>query len=172
MGGGGAAPGQPGAQMMGAPPVPQKKSMLWIVVVAVIAIVVVAAVVGALVIMNSINHVGNGDIDMTVTSSATVSASDYTIAPAAGDKYVQITVHMKNNGDLPLVASSVFFKLEVSGSSTDYVPTPYVTSDTDSLTLQTGASGSFTVSFEVPSGATPDKITYNGIFGSAEANIP
>jgi hypothetical protein len=156
---------------MGPPPA-KKKSNTMLIVVIVIIVVIAVVVAGTLLVINSLNNTVNNvtDVTMTVTSSRTPASSEYSMAPATGMKYFQVTVSMTNSGDMLTSVSPLWFQLQASGTKYGY--TPYVTSDSSSGSLLPGASDSFTVSFAIPSSATPQKIFFTPIFGhEVSANV-
>ena len=158
--------------MMGAPPVPAKKNNTILIVVVVIVVVLALVIAGTLLALKAFNNTvhQNTDISMTVTSHRTPTSSEYSIAPTSGNTYVQVTVSMTNNGATMTTISGIWFEIQASG--TKYSWTPFVTSDTSSATIPVGGTASFTVSFEIPSTATPTKIIYTPILGtSVSANI-
>jgi hypothetical protein len=154
-----------GGPMMGAPPAAAKKNNTMLIVIIVIVVVVGLVVAGTLLAMNAFNHAVNqtSDISMTVTSHRTPASSEYSTPPTTGNTYVQVTVSMTNNGDVITTVSGIWFQIQASG--TKYSWTPFVTSDTTSATIPVGGTASFTVSFLIPSTATPTKIFYTPIFG-------
>ena len=84
--------------------------------------------------------------------------------------YIQVTVSMTNDGDLPTAVSGIFFELQASGTRYGY--TTMVTSDTYSATIPVGGTATFSVSFEIPSTASPQKIIFSPILGhEVSANI-
>ena len=158
--------------MMGAPPVSAKKNNTMLIVVVVIVVVVGLVIAGTLLALNAFNNTVNSttDISMTVTGTRTPASTEYSIAPATGKTYLQVTVSMTNNGDIPTAVSGIWFELQASG--TRYPYTPMVTSDTTSATLMVGGTTTFKVSFEIPTTASPQKIIYTPIFGhEVSANI-
>lgn len=150
---------------MGPPPV--KKSNTMLIVIIVIVVVVALVVAGTLLALNAINHTVNStsDVSMTIVGHSTVPASDYSIAPSAGDIYVQVSVTMTNKASVINDISSIWFSLKASG--TEHSPVLFVTTDTHTAVLQVGGSTTFLVSFEVPSSATLEKITYTPFLGHA-----
>jgi hypothetical protein len=161
-----------GGPMMGAPPAPAKKNNTVLIVVIVIVVVVGLVIAGTLLALNAFNNTVNqtSDVSMTVTGTHTPTSSEYTVAPAAGKTYFQVTVSMTNNGDIPTMVSGMLFELQASGIKYPY--TPLVTSDTDSDTILVDETITFNVSFEIPTSATPQKIFYNPILGhQVSANI-
>ena len=162
-----------GGQQMAGPPYaqagapPKKKSMLVPIIVIVVVAIVVLAIVGVILALNTFNHATHQDIDMTVTNVGTPTAS---IPASTGDKYVQLTLSIKNNGEIPLTISHIFFTLHTSTGT--YTPTNNVPSDTPGEGILAGNTAVYLVSFEVPNTATLNKIVYSGIFGSAEADVP
>jgi hypothetical protein len=159
-----------GGPMMGAPPAPKKNNTtLWIVVV-IIVVVLAVVIAGTLLALSVFNNVTNQDISMTVLGTSNPSSSDYSIAPSSGMTYIQVTVSMTNNGDIPTAVSGIWFQIQASG--TKYSATTHVTSDTTSTSLLVGSTATFKVSFEIPITASPQKIIYNPILGhQVSANI-
>ena len=159
-----------GGPMMGAPPA--KKNNTLLIVVIVIVVVVGLVIAGTLLALNAFNNTVNStsDISMTVTGTHTPTSSEYSIAPTTGMTYVQVTVSMTNNGDIPTSVSGIWFELQASG--TRYPYTLYVNSDTTSATILVGGTTTFKVSFEIPSTASPQKIFFSPIFcDQVTANI-
>ena len=157
---------------MGAPPVPAKKNNTMLIVVIVIVVVVALVIAGTLLALNAFNHAVNqtSDISMTVIGTRTPTASEYTVAPTAGNTYVQVTVSMTNNGDILTAVSGIFFELQASGTKYSY--TTLVTSDTYSASIAVGGTTTFKVSFEIPTSASSQKIIFSPIFGhEVSANI-
>jgi len=155
---------------MGAPPVPAKKNNTILIVVVVIVVVLALVIAGTLMVLNTFNHAVTSDISMTVTDTRTPASTEYTIAPTAGNTYVQVTVSMTNNGDMITAVSGIFFELQASGTKYSY--TPQVTSDTYSATIPAGGTATFSVSFEIPLTASPQKILFTPILGhQVSANI-
>ena len=157
---------------MGAPPVPKKKNNTMLIVIIVIVVVVGLVIAGTLLALSAFNNTVNStsDISMSVIGTATPTSSEYSIAPSTGMTYIQVTVSMTNNGDIPTAVSGIWFQLQASGTKYGY--TPMVTSDTTSATILVGGSTTFKVSFEIPTTASPQKIFYNPIIGhQVSANI-
>jgi hypothetical protein len=161
-----------GGPMMGAPPAPAKKNNTILIVVIVIVFVVGLVIAGTLLALNAFNNTVNStsDISMSVIGTATPTSSDYSIAPSAGMTYLQVTVSMTNNGDIPTAVSGIWFQLQASGTKYSY--TTMVNTDSTSASLMVGGTATFKVSFEIPSTASPQKIIYTPIFGhEVSANI-
>ncbi len=157
---------------MGAPYAPPKKNHTMLIVVIVILVVVAVVIAGTLFVIMSINNTVNNvtDVSMTVTSTRTPTSSEYSIAPTSGMTYFQVTVSMTNHGDMVTSVSGIWFELQASGTKYSY--TPFVTSGTSSATIMPGGSTSFTVTFEIPTSATPQKIYFTPLFGhETSANI-
>ena len=152
-----AAPGAP----------PKKKSMLVPIIIIVVVVIVVLAVVGTILALNAFNNATDQELKITVTNVGTPTAS---VPPASGNKYVQLTLSIKNNDNLPLTVSDTFFTLEASTGT--YHPTTNVASDTFGTVIMSGGTSSYLISFEIPSTASPEKIVFSGVFGNAEANVP
>ncbi len=169
LGGAVGAPGAPPGYYQPPPPPPAKKSnMVWIIVVVVVAIIVVLAVVAALLASSFFHSATHQDLEMTVTNVGTPTS--FIVGPAAGDKYVQLTILVDNNGQLPLTLSNIYFSVDTSTGV--YQATSNVNSDTMGAIVYAGGSTMYFVSFEVPNSATLEKVTYSSPFGSAEANVP
>lgn len=156
------------AQPMGAPPAKKGVSTAAIVIIAVVAVVAIVVIAGVWFAVSSINHVTHGSVDMSVTDVA--YPTNLTSPPATGDKLVQLTVHMTNNGDTMVMSMYTSFKLEITGGA-QYMA-DYRFSDTMSTSLLPGGSATLVLTFETPSSAVPHKLMFNGIFGSAECNVP
>jgi len=155
-------------QPMGAPQAKKKMSTTTIVVLVVVAIVVVIIVAGIWIAVSSFNRVTHGDVDMSVTN-VSYSANESGITPSSGDRFALLTVRITNNGDLPVITGPTYFTVKAGGI--DYGADLRFASDYTGTILM-GSTQSFVVTFEIPSGATPTKLTFNGIFGSATCNVP
>lgn len=158
---------QAAQQQLGPPQAAKKMSTTTMIVIAVVAIVVVVIVAGAWIAISSINHVTHGDVDMSVTNVSYPTTTGYT--PAAGNRFVQLTVHIVNNGDMPVVTMYSSFTLKMAGGS-EYIADYRFSSSMSSSILAHG-SGDVTVTFEAPITATPETLEFNGIFGSASCPV-
>jgi hypothetical protein len=129
-------------------------------------------IAGTLLALNAFNNTVNStsDISMSVIGTATPTSSDYSIAPSAGMTYIQVTVSMTNDGNLPTAVDGFLFHLQASGTRYSY--TTAVTTDSSSKTIMAGETITFNVSFPIPTTASPQKIYFSPILGhEASANI-
>ena len=151
---------------MAAPPVQAKKNNTMTIVIVVIVVVVALIIAGALISLYVFNNAvhNTSDLSMTVSGTHVATASEYSTAPSAGSEYLQVTVVITNHASIPTSVSPLLFTLKASG--TDYGYTPWVTSDTSSGAILAGGSSTVKVSFMIPVGATPEKITYAGFLGN------
>jgi len=154
--------------MMGAPPA--KKNNTLLIVIIVIVVVVGLVIAGTLLALNAFNNATNQDVSMNVVGTRTPASTEYSIAPSSGMTYIQVTVSVTNNGNLPTALEGLFFHIQASGTRYDY--TMNVNTDSDSNTLLVDDTATFKVSFEIPITASPQKIIFNPIFGhEVSANI-
>jgi hypothetical protein len=158
----------PGTQE-GAPK--QKASeVLVLVVVLVVVAVVIAGIFITVVVMNEVGkEITTSDVEITVLSSGTPAS--YIFPPDTGKKYVQLTVLLSNNEDTSITLSSFEFQLEVVGGARYY--STWNVDDTVPASVSAGGSATFTIAFEIPDTAVPQKLIYKPLFGNeVDAPVP
>jgi len=149
----------------------KKTNVIVIVFVAlVIVILVVAGIyVVAIAAREATKDITTAKVEITVLSSG--APNDYTFPPDTGSRYVQLTVVLLNKDDNSRSLSSFEFKLEVVGGAR-YSSTWNV-DDTVPSSIAPSGSATFTIAFEIPNTATPQKLIYDSLFeNEIEAPVP
>jgi hypothetical protein len=123
--------------------------------------------------VDSINvAISTNIIDLTIHQYVTitnVSVSDTTsgnqfITPDAGNKFVKVTLTLKNELSSELTLYTSYFKLYTSDGLTHDVT--YLVDYTVPDGLQPGASATIVVAFEISQSTTPTKLLYNDYINS------
>jgi hypothetical protein len=141
-----------------------------VLVVLVVVVVVIAGIyIAATAAREAARDITTASVNLTVLSSA--APNDYVFPPETGSKYVELTVIFVNKEDSSLSLSSFEFKIEVAGGAR-YASTWNV-DDTVPASIAPGGSATFTIAFEIPSGAVPQKLIYDPLFeNEVEASVP
>ncbi|MDW5563598.1 MAG: DUF4352 domain-containing protein [Methanomassiliicoccus sp.] len=116
-------------------------------------------------------------IDLSYPQFAEISRVTHTdplvyspyILPAAGNKYVQVTLILKNDLATTLTLYGSYFKLETSDGQTHditYSVSPMMPDD-----MQSGASAIIQVNFEVSQSSTPTKLLYDDYVNTVTVNL-
>jgi len=153
--------------------VESKKKTSEIVVLLVVLVVVVVVIAGMYIAViagrEAARDITTANVEITVLSSA--APDDYLYPPETGSKYVQLTVAFVNKDDHSLSLSFVEFQLEVVGGARYDVT--WGVDDTVPASIAPGGSATFTIAFEIPNSAIPQKLIYKPLFGSeVETPVP
>ncbi len=143
--------------------------VLLFVVLVVVAVITAGAFIAVVVARQAAEDIAHADLEITVISSA--SPNDYIFPPDSGNKYVQLTVNIVNNYDTSHLLSFMEFQLEVAGGARYDVT--WNVEDTIPASIAAGGSATFTVAFEIPITAVPQKLVYKPLFGNEiETSVP
>jgi hypothetical protein len=131
-------------------------------VIAYIIVVVVILSVPAYITMSAVQNVTTTRVSMSVVNATEVV--DPINSPSYGNKFVQLTTTITNNGKSTITLIPEKFNiLTTDGSSCDYVGS---ISDTVPAAVFEGSAATFTITFEVPIDKTPAKLTCLPLFSS------
>lgn len=141
-----------------------------LLVVLVVVVVVIAGIyIAAIAIREAARDITNAKVEITVLSSA--APNDCIFPPETGSKYVQLTVVFVNKDDNSLSLSSFEFEIEVAGGAR--YDSTWNVEDTVPASIAPGGSATFTIAFEIPSTAVPQKLIYKSLFeNEVEATVP
>ena len=153
--------------------VESKKKTSEIAVVLVVLVVVVVVIAGIYIAVTAIREaardITTANVEITVLSSS--APNDYLYPPETGSKYVQLTVAFVNKDDHSLSLSFVEFQLEVAGGAR--YDSTWGVDDTVPASIAPGGSATFTIAFEIPNSAIPQKLVYKPLFeNEVEAPVP
>jgi hypothetical protein len=146
-----------------------KKSKTGLIVAVVVIVVVAIVILGAIAAMTAVNDVTTTKAVISVVNAKEVV--DPLFSPSAGDRFVQLNVTMKNNERSTITLSPYEFKVQTTNGSS-YGHT-WLIDHTVPDALTAGSSATFSISFEVPSGTTLTKLTYQALLSTnvVEATI-
>jgi len=153
--------------------VESKKKTDEIVVLLVVLVVAVVVITGIYIAVTAAREaardITTANVEITVLSSG--APNDYLYPPETGSKYVQLTVVFVNKDDNSLSLGSFEFELEVAGGAR--YDSTWSVDDTVPASIAPGGSATFTIAFEIPNTATPQKLIYKPLFeNEVEAPVP
>jgi hypothetical protein len=160
---------------MTSPPraVESRKKTNEIAVVLVVLVVVVVVIAGIYILATATREaardITTAKVEITVLSSS--APNDYLYPPETGSRYVQLTVAFLNKDDHSLSLSFVDFQLEVAGGGR--YDSTWGVHDTVPASIAPSGSATFTIAFEIPGAAMPQKLIYKPLFeNEVEATVP
>lgn len=163
-------------QPVGAGPVPQstpppqyyappRQSPLPVILIIIIVVVVAAVALASIGFFFLVNEQNRGGVGLTVND----------VSPYAGNvtvegEWIVLNVTLTNDRDYSLPISQVFFTLVAGGDSVG----PELTVDDEYPvpdSVAPGENATFSLVFEVPEGAEPERLVFNNIISEASAPV-